>query len=94
MCSVVPRATPLVPPRGEAVLEYFSTAVNSTVVEVWPELSEAGDHWAGPPANAVAVKRHFRRALRGGGFGTAVTFDVVDKNATTPAASFARGWSA
>jgi type III pantothenate kinase len=81
MCSVVPRATPLV---RRAVKRFWNiSALELTARSVrGVGLSYPKPETIGPDrlANAVAVKRRFGAPSVVVDFGTAVTFDVVDKN--------------
>ena len=81
LCSVVPRATPRV---REAVKRLW----RATVLELGPNtISGVGINYPLPEtigpdrlANAVAVRHHFGAPSVVVDFGTAVTFDVVDKH--------------
>jgi type III pantothenate kinase len=79
LCSVVPRATPLVRKTVRALWKLF-------VLELTPEtLSGVGIDYPKPDsigpdrlANAVAARKRFGAPVVVVDFGTAVTFDVVD----------------
>jgi type III pantothenate kinase len=81
LCSVVPRATPLVKKFVRAAwkldaLELDSTTVRGVGVD-YPKPKSIG---ADRLANAVAAKIRFGAPVVVVDFGTAVTFDVVDRN--------------
>jgi type III pantothenate kinase len=80
MCSVVPRATPIVHRAAKRfwkipVLELTSRTVRGLGIR-YPRPETIGPDRL---ANAVAVKRHFGAPSVVVDFGTAVTFDVVDR---------------
>ena len=80
LCSVVPRATVLVPRAVQSrwrlpVLELNARTVTGVGVN-YPKPDTIGPDRL---ANAVAVKHHFGAPAVAVDFGTAVTFDVIDR---------------
>ena len=80
LCSVVPRATPLVRRMawqrwGLKALELTSKTVSGVGID-YPKPATIGPDRL---ANAVAARRHFGSPVVVVDFGTAVTFDVVDR---------------
>ncbi|HEY3853042.1 MAG TPA: type III pantothenate kinase [Verrucomicrobiae bacterium] len=81
LCSVAPAATPFVlqfveSELGVPCLQLTAKTVRGVGID-YPQPDTIG---ADRLANAVAVKRHFRAPSVVVDFGTAVTFDVVDKS--------------
>jgi type III pantothenate kinase len=95
LCSVVPRATPL-------VQQWMRAALQQPALELTPEtLRGVGIRYPKPKtigpdrlANAVAVKHHFGAPSVVVDFGTAVTFDVVDRAGNYAGGIIAPGLSA
>jgi len=79
MCSVVPRATPLVRRATKRFWNISALELTARTVR-GVGLSYPRTETIGPDrlANAVAVKHHFGAPSVAVDFGTAVTFDVVD----------------
>ena len=81
LCSVAPAATPIVEEFIKSSLRVPCLQLTSkTVRGVGIDYPEPGTIGADRLANAVAVKRHFGAPAVVVDFGTAVTFDVLDKN--------------
>lgn len=80
LCSVVPRATPLVHAHCRRVWEITCLELNHKTIQGvgidYPKPASIGPDRL---ANAVAVKHHFGAPSVVVDFGTAVTFDVVDR---------------
>jgi type III pantothenate kinase len=81
VCSVVPRATPLVRRAAKRLWNISALELTARTVR-GVGLRYPRPQTIGPDrlANAVAVKRHFGAPSVVVDFGTAVTFDVVDIN--------------
>ncbi len=81
LCSVAPAATPSVVKfiKSELRIPYLQLT-SETVRGVGIDYPEPDTIGADRLANAVAVKRHFGAPSVVVDFGTAVTFDVVDRN--------------
>lgn len=79
LCSVVPRATPLVKKFVQSAWKLETLELNSTTIHGvgidYPKPSSIGPDRL---ANAVAARRRFGAPVVVVDFGTAVTFDVVD----------------
>jgi type III pantothenate kinase len=79
LCSVVPRATPLVRKTVRAVWKLDTLELNAKTIRGvgidYPKPNSIGPDRL---ANAVAAKFHFGAPVVVVDFGTAVTFDVVD----------------
>jgi type III pantothenate kinase len=81
LCSVAPAATPFVVKFVRSKLRVHCLQLTAeTVRGVGIDYPEPDTIGADRLANAVAVKRHFGAPSVVVDFGTAVTFDVVDKN--------------
>lgn len=95
LCSVVPRATPRVQQLVQGLWQIECAELNSsTLVGVgidYPKPSTIGPDRL---ANAVAVYHHFGAPALVVDFGTAVTFDVVDKRGNYVGGIIAPGLSA
>ena len=80
LCSVVPRATPLVKKFVRANWHFNALELNAkTVRGVGIDYPKPKSIGADRLANAVAAKFHFGAPVVVVDFGTAVTFDVVDR---------------
>ena len=79
LCSVVPRATPLVCKTVRAVWKLDTLELNAKTIRGvgidYPKPNSIGPDRL---ANAAAAKFHFGAPVVVGDFGTAVTFDVVN----------------
>ncbi len=81
LCSVVPRATPFVKKFVRGAWKLEALELNSeTVRGVGVDYPKPQTIGADRLANAVAARRHFGAPVVVVDFGTAVTFDVVDRN--------------
>ena len=80
LCSVVPRATPLVKKYVQATWKLEALELNATTIR-GVGIDYPKPHSIGPDrlANAVAARKRFGAPVVVVDFGTAVTFDVVDK---------------
>lgn len=80
LCSVVPKATPLVRKTVRALWRQDVLAVNAATVRgVGVDYPKPASIGADRLANAVAARKRFGAPVVVVDFGTAVTFDVVDK---------------
>jgi type III pantothenate kinase len=81
LCSVVPRATPLVRKTVSTVWKLDTLELNAkTIRGVGVDYPKPGSIGPDRLANAVAAKFYFDAPVIVVDFGTAVTFDVVDAN--------------
>ena len=81
LCSVVPRATPLVKKFVRATWQLDALVLDSTTVRgVGVDYPKPKSIGADRLANAVAAKIRFGAPVVVVDFGTAVTFDVVDRH--------------
>jgi type III pantothenate kinase len=81
LCSVVPRATPLVKKFVRATWKLETLELNSeTIRGVGVDYPKPKSIGADRLANAVAARKRFGAPVVVVDFGTAVTFDVVDRN--------------
>jgi len=81
LCSVVPRATPVVKRFVRATWQLATRELNcQTIRGVGVDYPQPRTIGADRLANAVAARAHFGAPVVVVDFGTAVTFDVVDAN--------------
>ena len=80
LCSVVPKATPKVARTTERLWKFTPLALTPDTIR-GVGINYPKPHTIGPDrlANAIAVRHHFGAPAVVVDFGTAVTFDVVDK---------------
>lgn len=80
LCSVVPKATPKVAQTTEQLWKFTPLALTPDTIR-GVGIHYPKPHSIGPDrlANAIAVRHHFGAPAVVVDFGTAVTFDVVDK---------------
>jgi type III pantothenate kinase len=80
LCSVVPKATPLVRRAAKALAGHLPLELTAaTIVGVGVDYPDPASIGADRLANALAVRHHFGCPSVVVGFGTAVAFDVVSR---------------
>ena len=81
LCSVVPNATPRVVQAAERLWKFTPLALTPDTIR-GVGINYPKPHTIGPDrlANAIAVRHHYGAPAVVVDFGTAVTFDVVDKS--------------